>query len=210
MSEPNGLQLEHAEFERPPAAECSSCKQPLRGAYYQVNGKIVCRGCSEKLQSAFAGSAGIAGIVRAILAGAVAAVAGGLLYYLVLRLTGYEFGLIAIVVGFGVGKAVNWGSGGRGGAIYQAIAIALTYLSIVGGYVPVIHGAFRELGGDLGIDVGWWPIVKLAIQTPFLGGFENIIGLVIIAIGLYEAWKFNQPAKFEVTGPHAFVPAATA
>jgi hypothetical protein len=36
-----------------------------------------------------------------------------------------------------------------------------------------------------------------------LGGFENIIGWVIIAIALYEAWKLNKRVHFEITGPYA-------
>ena len=41
----------------------------------------------------------------------------------------------------------------------------------------------------------------LMLALPFLSGIENIIGIVIIAIGVYEAWKINKrPA---ITGPHA-------
>ena len=39
--------------------------------------------------------------------------------------------LIAIVVGLFVGRAVRWGSGGRGGRLYQGLAVVLTYLAIV-------------------------------------------------------------------------------
>src|SRR5206468_726575 len=46
--------------------------------------------------------------------------------------------LIAILVGFFVGKAVSWGSYRRGGWKYQTLAMVLTYLSIVASYVPVI------------------------------------------------------------------------
>ena len=64
--------------------------------------------------------------------------AGSVLYYAILAMSGYEFGLIAIVVGMAVGKAVNWGAYGRGGWRYQTMAIALTYLAIVSSYVPLI------------------------------------------------------------------------
>jgi hypothetical protein len=42
----------------------------------------------------------------------------------------------------------------------------------------------------------------LALALPFLAGFKNIFGLVIIAIGLYEAWKINKRVKLDVTGPY--------
>jgi hypothetical protein len=43
--------------------------------------------------------------------------------------------------------------------------------------------------------------IGVIYAIPFLAGFENIIGLVIIAIGLYEAWKLNKRAELNVAGP---------
>ena len=37
-------------------------------------------------------------------------------------------------------------------------------------------------------------LIGLFLALPFLGGLENLMGLIIIAIGLYEAWKFNRRA----------------
>src|SRR6185503_14842588 len=59
-------------------------------------------------------------------------------------LTGYEIGLVAIVVGFMVGGAVRKGCDGRGGWFYQAMAMFLTYSSIVVTYIPPILEAVRE------------------------------------------------------------------
>jgi hypothetical protein len=44
-------------------------------------------------------------------------------------------------------------------------------------------------------------IVALAFVAPFLGGFENIIGIAIIAFGLWEAYKINRRAAAEINGP---------
>jgi hypothetical protein len=46
-------------------------------------------------------------------------------------------------------------------------------------------------------------IMALAYAAPFLGGFENILGIAIIAFGLYEAWKLNRRETPVITGPHA-------
>lgn len=45
-------------------------------------------------------------------------------------------------------------------------------------------------------------LLALAFAAPFLGGLENIMGLIIIAIGLYEAWKINRAAPLVITGPY--------
>jgi len=43
----------------------------------------------------------------------------------------------------------------------------------------------------------------LAFLAPVLMGFDgNIIGILIIAFGLWEAWRINRKQPFEVTGPY--------
>jgi len=44
----------------------------------------------------------------------------------------------------------------------------------------------------------------LALAAPFLAGASNIMGIIIIGIGLYEAWKFNK--RVIVNGPFKLVP----
>ena len=41
----------------------------------------------------------------------------------------------------------------------------------------------------------------VALVAPVLMGFDNILGLIIIGIGLYEAWKLNQRPPFATEGP---------
>ena len=52
--------------------------------------------------------------------------------------TGYDLGLIAIVVGLLVGGAVKFGSAGRGGWFYQTMAMVLTYATISASIVPEV------------------------------------------------------------------------
>ena len=137
----------------------------------------------------------------------LAAAVGAGIYYAVRALTGYEFGLIAIVVGFLVGGAVRMGSGHRGGVPYQLLAMFLTYASIVSTFIPDIlemlrrEGRARSAPSPLVAVLMMVAVVGIAFAAPFLMGFENIIGVIIIAIGLYEAWKINRKADRTVTGP---------
>lgn len=251
----NELQFERAEYE-PAAGEamaCSECRRTLTHSYFQAGGRIVCEACAYTLQGQQGGGSAIGRASRAVGAGLVAATLGSLLYYAIGALTGYEFALVAIVVGFAVGAAVRWGSRGRGGWAYQALAMGLTYLAIVSTYIPHVVGGFQELsvgqtvaaatdqsepaeagtdadesasGGESATDREVAPVSEtssdgtvrqltmseaalvfgtlllIAAAAPFLAGFENIIGLIIIGIGLYEAWKLNRKEAFDVTGPH--------
>ena len=77
--------------------------------------------------------------------GALAAFCGSILYSGVGAITGREFGVVALIVGVIVGKAVRRGACGRGGWPYQFLAIALTYIAIVSTYVPAIAKKIQDV-----------------------------------------------------------------
>lgn len=126
------------------ALACTVCGADIATSYYEVNGSITCISCRAKLRSQFTGGSGSARFAKAVGFGLVAAAVGSALYYAVLALTGYEIGLVAIVVGFLVGRAVNRGSQGRGGRAYQLLAVGLTYFAIVTTYIPMIVKEIRQ------------------------------------------------------------------
>ncbi|HEV7668727.1 MAG TPA: hypothetical protein VGS22_09400 [Thermoanaerobaculia bacterium] len=245
---PSGLQFDRVELEAAPAVrqapECAFCRIPLRSFYFDVNGRMACEACRFKIEEQFKKGPGAAGFLRAAGAGLGAAIAGSALYYAVRALTGYEIGLISILVGFMVGKAVRWGVRGRGGWVFQTLAMFLTYMAIVSTYIPLLineikgqmeskpavvapavtssgsaaaHGAGKAKTSEPGSKkptedsseemtfgkavVGVLAIFALAAAVPFLAGFENILGLVIIAFGLWEAWKLNKRPAIAILGP---------
>jgi hypothetical protein len=204
------LQFDRAEFEgaTPPAAACSLCQTPLVDAYYEVGGAVTCDACRRKIEIEWNQGSGLGRFVRAVVFGTLAAAAGCALYYGVLAVTGFEIGLIAIVVGAMVGSAVHAGSRGRGGWLYQGLAMFLTYSSIVMSFVPLIlkqgfppPGA--EQGGPLFTIVALIFMIPLIYAVPFLAGIENIMGIIIIGIGVYVAWSKNKKTSLQVSGPYS-------
>lgn len=247
---------------------CQKCQQRISDAYYEVQGAVSCGSCYQEALAAWHSGTPITRGLRALVFGCVAALLGCILYYAILKLTGYEFGLIAIVVGYAVGYAVKVGGGRRGGAYYQALAIALTYLSIVFSYLPMVfegvmnevaqeeqaveepvaalvepatgdpatneaassapptpesaappgelpatapspadgslaseasaEGEIDAVGGLVAVVV----LMGLILAMPFLAGLENILGLIIIGFGLFEAWKINRKEEFSAAGPY--------
>jgi hypothetical protein len=136
VSSPEGLR-----FDQPDPSSggtsCARCRSAITTRYFEVNGHVVCWQCKTELERGAKGSA--AGrLARASAYGLGGAVVGAGIYYAILALTGYEIGLVAIAVGWLVGRGVQKGSGGVGGWAYQTIAVALTYLAIVSTYVPFI------------------------------------------------------------------------
>jgi hypothetical protein len=236
MSEP--IQLDRAEFVQPAPAgpRCDVCGNALQGNYFDINGKMACERCRYQVEEVFQKRGGAGGFLKAALAGFGAAVAGSVLYYAVREITGLEIGLISILVGWGVGRSVHWGSRGKGGGLYQALAVFLTYMAIVSTYLPAIFSAIGERKaqkkaavtapaqpgeastqaaagqapakakaeepislGEAVIGIG--AIFCLAAAAPFLMGFKNLIGLLIIAFGLWEAWKINRRRELAISGP---------
>lgn len=243
---PDELQFDKVEYESAaPATTCVGCGQPIRDVYYDVNGTPACTACREHLAQAFTGGSRAGRILRALVFGSIAAALGAAIYYGVALATNMEFGLISILIGLMVGKAVKKGSDARGGWFYQGLAIFLTYTAIVSTYVPLMikvareHRAketaevkgrqpaanvvkdagaakaepkppgpaeavpqpsFFELLGKL--LVGTVLLIGLIYAIPFLGGAQNIMGLIIIGVGLYEAWVLNRRVPLVITGPY--------
>jgi hypothetical protein len=186
----------------PPAAPaCGSCGQPIATTYHEINGAVICPGCRAALESQASAGSASGRFATAAAYGLGAAAVGAGLYYAVVALTGYEIGLIAIAVGWLVGRAVQLGSRSRGGWAYQGLAVVLTYLAIVTTYVPYILESVDQ--GALAGTAGSLVVLVVAVAAPFLAGPENILGLLIIGFALYQAWRMNARAPLVFTGPYA-------
>lgn len=124
---------------------CAFCSRPIEREYYTISARSCCAACRQSALQEEGGPARPGRFLKALAFGAGGAALGCALYYGVVALTGYEIGLVAIVVGYLVGAAVRRGSGGRGGWPYQTLALTLTYLAIVCTYIPFIIQALRTL-----------------------------------------------------------------
>ncbi|MBI2571070.1 MAG: hypothetical protein HYV63_29035 [Candidatus Schekmanbacteria bacterium] len=245
------LQFDRAEVAAGLANEmpCRSCAKPVTSQYFEMGGAVWCTSCKQRFDDEWNRGSRAGRFLRAVAFGLPAAVIGAILYYAVAAATGYELGLVAIVIGLMVGGAVRFGARRRGGWAYQGLAMALTYVAIVTTYVPAILGALRQTatqdattaevsttgdaraaesaeeaaataapGGETAGEAAEETaaalrdvpamllflavLLGLAMAAPFLAGFDNIIGLIIIGIGLYEAWRLNKPLGVELSGPY--------
>jgi len=266
------LRFDNVAEERPSqlSLTCSRCSTPIKDTYFSTVDAIFCSSCrwEAEADSSKPVSGGVGRFGKAFLYGLAAAAAGTLVYFMVLWLSGYEIGLIAIAVGWLVGKAVFAGSGGVGGTKYQLMAVALTYCSICASYAPLIvqelmsdpkvaaseeatsdalsdsgaivrmapagedsrpltpeeieaarpapanpeemeTGAAYTIGGGeaaemnsfVGLAVLTAIVLAFSMAAPFLGGFENILGLLIIGFGLFEAWRHSGRRELVFEGP---------
>jgi len=235
---PQDLQFEHAEPlpERaadPSGRSCVICKTPIGDTYFHAQGQVVCPMCAERIQSGQQAPPAIS-LGRATLYGAGAALVGCILYAAVAILLNLEIGIVAIVVGVIVGKAVRAGSRGLGGRPQQILAVLLTYFAITTSYIPVFFhematnpqvrqqarqsaeksasngAASAEPKRQMGFVAAIVTLLLLFAAAPFFGlttGVGGFISLFIIFIGLKQAWKLTGRTDLLIMGPYSTAPA---
>jgi len=210
----NELTFERAEFEGAPTTlACAFCQKPLAGQYWQISKRAACEQCKGSITRELDSSLSQASYLRALGYGALAALVGCVGWIVIEKLFHAQIGIVAIGVGYLVGKAVRKGSGGLGGTRYQVLALVLTYAAIAFASLPDLLQAVAHspTSGEAtttssppslpGFLWAWTLLLGIALASPFLQGTDNIIGLFIIGIGLYEAWKFTRPVTVQVLGP---------
>jgi uncharacterized protein (DUF983 family) len=115
---------------------CKACAQKISGPYYRVNGVPACASCAQRLKEQLPQDSHQA-FVRAVLLGIGGAIVGFGIYVAFALSTGWMVGYISLLVGYLVGKAVAFGSGGVGGRRYQVVAVLLTYMAVSLAAVPI-------------------------------------------------------------------------
>lgn len=197
----------------PALGMCAVCQTPIAAEYYMLGTARVCPNCKA---TAGGGPGGFGRFLKATALGVLGGLVGAAIWFGVRRASGYEIGLVAILVGFLVGVGVLKGSGNRGGRGYQFLAIVLTYLAIGINYAPDVYSevdkGFREGAGEnattqaapvndtVRIIVVSILTIPVSLATPVIMGFSHPISLLLAGIALWEAWKINR-LKTRFVGP---------
>jgi hypothetical protein len=224
---PEQLQFRRAQSaDGPEIRVCVACKQPIDGDYFHANGQVVCPNCAQRIESGQQ-SPPTTSLARAALYGVGAALAGTAIYATVAIVFNLQIGLIAILIGWMVGKSVRYASHGLGGRPQQTLAVLLTYFSITTSYIPVFVYEASKIKHEVKATPGTQNpapssetqptmspgraivlILGLAAAAPFLGLFagsnpiSGLISLFIIFIGLRQAWALTARSEILVMGPY--------
>lgn len=143
---------------------------------------------------------GLSPLLLAVGAGLVAAIACGVVWGLIVKLSEYEVGFVAWGIGFVVGMAVLFGTRGARGIPYQAVAIVFALLGILLGkylaFVWVLQDlAEEETGGLLEVPVFSGDTIDL-----FWSARRDVfswIDLLWAALAIITAWRILGPEEPE-------------
>jgi hypothetical protein len=207
------------------AKTCAACKQPISGVYYQVNDHVICPACAARIEAGKQAAKPVP-LLRAVIYGAGAALAGCLLYAAVLAM-GVQIGIVALAVGWMVGKAIRHASYGVGGRPQQILAVALTYFAISTSFLPAafmvrmkhamnpaahrqsaqpfVHEQTTTTTRAASPGEAVAELLVLATISPFLelgsSPVSGLISLFILFVGLQRAWAMTARHDIVVTGP---------
>lgn len=188
----------------PAALNCAACNRPIADTYYAVGDKVVCPECREGIAASQTGGSPAARLLKAVVFGLGAGLAGAAIWWAVSRFLEMQIGLIAVLVGFMVGGAVRAGSDRRGGPGYQVLAVALTYLCIGISYAAQFLELFLmpEVRGEAPMAAVLRESLVRGLMEPFARGASGILGLLIIGFALWEAWQMNRSQPLDFNGPY--------
>jgi len=226
------IQFEQAEFLAETSAvqehvtRCNACAAAIPDVYFEAGGKIVCAPCRDKIEAMFHQGQRLGRGFKAIVFGTIGAALGAILYYAIMRITGWNIGLVAVVVGLMVGGAVKAGSGNRGGRFYQLLAVFLTYSAIAAMYIPDMLEAFRkghdqEAPAQVAVANGkpapapapleqakleagkkdHAPAAQPAVQPPRAQQEWPGLGVVLLALGVLIGFAYSLPVLIAFQAP---------
>lgn len=197
----------------PTGPRCAVCKTPIENTYFHAAGRTVCPQCAQRIQAGQQAPPA-ASLAKAFLFGGGAALAGCIIYSTVGIVLHAEVGLISILVGYMVGKAIRHASNGLGGRPQQILAVVLTYLAISFSYLVMAIAAAMQAGhaagpptaaGGISAGFALLGLLLLALGGPFFSlanGASGILTLLIVFFGLSRAWRLTGRADILVTGPY--------
>lgn len=214
----------HPEF--PATSRCTRCGKAICAACQRsLDGKPYCAECETELTRKLAAERATmapmapmapmsplapmpqlppAGLLRPLAFALAAGLVGALAWYLTVRFTDYKLGLVAVGVGWLVGRGALFGAHGRGS---NEIAIGSVVVALVamlfGEYLILNHLAHQAFASDpsLASHASQLPGVELpAFLSPpmFIALYRETVGVMdalFYALGAYEAWKLPASAR---------------
>ena len=185
-----------------PASEvaCALCHTNVALSTTKLaNGHRVCPACALQLERELAqGDARTDDLPRAVALGALGALVGAAAWALVVVLTDFEIGYLAVLVGFLAGYGVKLGARGGHGKTLQQIAVACAAVGLLATKYFMFAHFFTTGAAKEGVKLGYFSPATLSAFPHFLGSLLSPFDLLWVAIALSSAWRVPRAPRIVV------------
>lgn len=137
-------------------------------------------------------------LLRPLAFALAAGLVGALAWYLTVRFTNYKLGLVAVGVGWLVGRGALFGAHGRGSTeiAIGSVVVALAAM-LFGEYLILNHFALQAFASDPSQTLGG-ELPAFLSAPMFVALYRETVGVMdalFYALGAYEAWKLPASAR---------------
>ena len=179
-------------------AECNSLIHPGQEKI-EAGDKVFCRLCFEKLNAQLEEAIRQQGTdidyLKALVGGALGGALGVLVWWGFTVLTKIAFGLVAVVIGWAVGKGITLLTGEKRSQGLQTLSVVVAAISFVYASYLVNRTFILQALADQGEEAVLPLLPDPELLYRVVSADFGIFDLVFLAIVLYEAWRLPAPIK---------------
>jgi hypothetical protein len=189
---------ETPETAAPEEVRCSECQTLLNEGQDRITteeGAVFCRPCFDgltaQLQQTIEAQSTDINYSMAVVGGLAGGGVGIVAWWGFTVLTNISFGLVAVVIGFTVGKGIVMLTGGKRSVNLQFLSVVISTVSFV--YANYLVTRSFILQAEPGLTLPWIPdpaLMFIVTQAGF-----SFMDIVFLAIVVYEAWKIPAPIR---------------
>ncbi len=193
----------------PADLKCGFCKKPIQGEFYRTLNRFACAKCAAEVQGVIDRNIltpqhFVLAAVAGLLVGLGCAVGWGVITHETQR----EFGIVAWLIGFAVGRTVHVASGKRRGTALQWLAAGLSVVGIASGKVVLLSWAMVDAFNQRGIVIRPASVARAVTFmlthdfTSLFSGFD----LLWMFIAVFTAFRLCKAARITIGGPFPVAP----
>ena len=169
---------------------------------FSAQGSRLANEPSDSVKSAFSGAVGtieddemtLDTLIPVVIGGGLAAVVGGAVWGLIVKVTGYEIGYVAWAVGVAAGFGVLLFARGRRGLALQVIAVLASILGIlIGKYFAFFEVlkqvATKDYGAELAAHLSMLSGKTIVLFFSMIGSMSSPYDILWVILAVASAWR---------------------
>ena len=142
-------------------------------------------------------------LLPAVAAGLLAAIVGGVVWGLIVKISDYEVGIVAWGIGFVAGTAVVLATRGGKAPHLQVIAVASALIGVLLGKYLSYAFVVQEQADAAGVNLGLFSNEMFRFFREDLDNVFGLFDLLWVGLAVYTAWRIPQFEQPEPVAPPA-------